>query len=127
MAELLLLLVEDEALLHVVLEEALTDAGFQVVIASSGTEAVKELKADALRFRGVITDIRLGKGPTGWDVGQVARELVAEIPIVYMSGDSSHEWTSKGVPGSMMIGKPFAMAQLVTAISQLINAKPLTA
>jgi hypothetical protein len=43
------------------------------------------------------------------------------MPIVYMSGDSDHEWSSKGVPSSIIIAKPFAPAQLVTAVSTVIN------
>jgi len=44
------------------------------------------------------------------------------IPIVYMSGASGHEWTSHGVPNSVLIAKPFAIGQIVTAVSQLLNA-----
>lgn len=39
-----------------------------------------------------------------------------------MSGDSAEDWGSKGVPNGIMLAKPFAPAQLVTAISQLLNA-----
>ena len=46
------------------------------------------------------------------------------MPIVYMTGTHSEEWTSKGVPNSVLLAKPFAPAQLVTAISQLLNATP---
>lgn len=121
MSQIQLLLVEDEAILHLVLEEALSEAGFEVLIAATGTEAIAHLEAAAERFKGVVTDIRLGAGPSGWDVAHRARELVPYMPILYMSGDSGVEWTSKGVPNSVMLGKPFAMAQVVIAISQLIN------
>lgn len=121
MSQIQLLLVEDEAILHLVLEEALSQAGFEVLIAANGTEAIAHLDADAERFKGVVTDIRLGAGPNGWDIGHRARELVPYMPVLYMSGDSGAEWTSKGVPNSVMLGKPFAMAQVVIAISQLIN------
>ena len=116
-----LLIVEDEILIQQTVEDALTEAGFTVMIASSGTEAMTELGDDAARFRAVITDIRLGDGPNGWHVAQCARELVQDMPIVYMSGDSGHEWTSKGVPNSVMISKPFATAQIVTAVATLLN------
>jgi DNA-binding response OmpR family regulator len=43
------------------------------------------------------------------------------MPIIYMSGESAEEWAVKGVPGSAMVAKPFAPAQLVTAISNVIN------
>ena len=116
-----LLIVEDEILIQQTLEDTLTDAGFSVMIASNGTDAMTQLGDDAQGFRAISTDIRLGDGPNGWDVAQCARELVQDMPIVYMSGDSGHEWTSKGVPNSVMIGKPFAPAQVVTAVATLLN------
>ena len=69
------------------------------------------------------TDVNLApKKLTGWDVARRARELTGDIPIVYMSGASGHEWTSHGVPNSVLIAKPFAIGQIVTAVSQLLNA-----
>lgn len=117
-----LLLVEDETLIALDLEEGLVQAGYDCVVASSGQKALDELAREPTRFAGVLTDIRLGAGPNGWAVGRHARELVADMPIVYMSGDSASEWASQGVPNSIMIGKPYALAQVITAISQLINA-----
>jgi DNA-binding response OmpR family regulator len=117
-----LLLVEDEILLHEFLTTALADAGFETVAISEGTQALAELEAVATRFKAVITDIKLGAGPDGWDVGRRARELVADMPVIYITGDSAHEWSSKGVPGSVVIAKPFAAAQLSTAVSTLITA-----
>lgn len=61
----------------------------------------------------------------GWEVARHARELTPNFPVVYMSGDSAHEHTVQGVPESVMIQKPFAPAQLVTAMSMLLNALPL--
>ena len=121
MPSVLLLLAEDEQTVAVVLNAALTDAGYEVLAAGDGNEAIKEIEADAARFRAVVTDIQLGTGPDGWEIARRARELVPTMPIVYMSGESAEEWAVKGVPGSLMIAKPFAPAQLVTAVSNLIN------
>jgi len=104
-----------------VLEGALEGEGFEVVPASNGTEAITELDTDGARFKGLITDIRLGIGPNGWDVGHRAREVVTGIPVIYMSGESAHEWSANGVPESVMLQKPFVMAQLITAITTLLN------
>ena len=117
----MLLLVEDDASVQGLLSAELAEAGFAVVAVGDGTRALAELNADAIRFCAVITDIKLGRSPDGWDLGRRARELVSDIPVIYMTGDSSHEWSSKGVPNSVVIAKPFAPAQLVTAISMLIN------
>jgi len=116
-----ILLVEDETLLQDVLSSALSEGGFSIVIAGSGSQGLRELETDATRFQAVITDIKLGDEPDGWGVGRRARELVGDMPVVYMSGSSEHEWTSQGVPNSVMITKPFAAAQLVTAVATLIN------
>lgn len=116
-----LFLVEDEALIRDLLDTSLAEAGFEVVAVADGVKALAELDADATRFRAVITDVQLGAGPDGWAVARRARELVSDMPIVYMSGDSGHDWSSKGVPKSLMIAKPFAPAQIVTAVSTLLN------
>ena len=52
----------------------------------------------------------------------MAREIDPAFPIVYMTGAAADDWPSKGVPNSILLNKPFAPAQLVTAVSQLLNA-----
>jgi DNA-binding response OmpR family regulator len=117
----MLLLVDDDSLVQEVLKLELIEAGFEIIAAHDGTEALAELDADAARFKAVVTDIKLGNGPDGWDVGRRARELIPDMPVVYVSGDSGSEWSARGVPDSVMIAKPFVTAQLVTAISILIT------
>ena len=71
----------------------------------------------------LATDINLGSDKlTGWDVARRAREIEPELPIVYMTGDGASDWASQGVPNSILLTKPFAPAQLLTAVSQLLNA-----
>ncbi|MNL78860.1 two-component response regulator [compost metagenome] len=69
----------------------------------------------------MITDIRLGKGANGWQVGRHARQCQSSIPVVYVTADSASEWTAQGVPNSVLIQKPFVPAQLIAAISGLLN------
>jgi hypothetical protein len=44
-----------------------------------------------------------------------------EMPVVYATADSAHEWPAQGVPKSVVVQKPYASAQLVTAISALLT------
>jgi DNA-binding response OmpR family regulator len=118
----LILLVEDEPLISDMLVAALEDAGFSTLVASDGDGAVQLLKESGEAIRGLITDINLDHGMNGWDVASAAREQAADLPVVYISGASGHEWTSRGVPKSLMITKPFAPAQVVVAISSLLVA-----
>lgn len=122
-----ILVVEDDHLIQSVVEESLTDGGFEIVIASSGENAVELLDASEGKYRGLVTDINLGPGKVdGWDVARHAREIDPDFPVVYMSGKDAAEWASKGVPNSVMLAKPFAPAQLVTAVAQLLNTQPPT-
>jgi len=118
----ILLYVEDEAITQGLVEAALREAGFDVLMASDGGEALAQLEAKSDLLRGLITDINLGDCPDGWEVARSAREAINGLPVVYVSGASEHEWTAKGVPNSLMIAKPFAPAQIVVAISSLLVA-----
>jgi len=116
----LLLYVEDDSLIQLTVVESLEEAGFKLLVADSGDQAVQLLVAHAADLRGLITDVNLGDGPDGWAIAREARQLVAGLPVVYLSGASEHEWTSRGVPGSTIIAKPFTNTQLVVAISALL-------
>ena len=113
--------VEDEYLIAVDLEETLNAAGFSVVLHFGGADAIKDLDQSAMGIAALVTDIRLGEGPTGWEVARHARRLNPELPVVYTSGDSAHGWEAEGVPSSVFLQKPYASAQVVTAGSTLIN------
>jgi hypothetical protein len=41
-----------------------------------------------------------------------------------MTGAAADEWASEGVPNSILLKKPFAPAQLVTAISHRLGSAP---
>lgn len=43
-----------------------------------------------------------------------------------MTGAAANDWGSQGVPNSILLQKPFAPAQLVTAVSKLLNEVPPT-
>lgn len=118
----IVLVVEDDPLIQSIVEEALTDGGFEIVIASSGEQAIELLDSSEEKFRALVTDINLDRDkPSGWEVARHAREINPDFPVIYMSGDSAEDWASQGVPRSIMLAKPFAPAQLVTAVSQLLN------
>jgi DNA-binding response OmpR family regulator len=118
------LVTEDDELVQDVVKEALADGGFETAAARTGEEAVNLLKADHAKYHALVTDIHLEGKLDGWDVARAAREIDANFPVVYMTGAASDEWASKGVPNSVLLNKPFAPAQLLTAVSQLLNAAP---
>ena len=107
-------------------EDTFRDGGFDTAIVASGEEALSLLQDHKGKYRALVTDINLLGKMDGWEVAQHAREVEPDFPIVYMSGAAAADWTSKGVPNSIMLAKPFAPAQLLTAVSNLLNSGTLT-
>ena len=118
----LVLIAEDEAEIRSILEITFEEGGFDVVLVSTGEQAIEALDAQGEDLRAVVTDIKLGGNTSGWDVARHARELKADMPVVYMTGSEGKDWPSLGVPNSILISKPFAPSQVLTAVSQLLNA-----
>ena len=118
----IILVVEDEPSIQGLIEEALNEGGFDTVIVASGEEAVTLLNGNKDKYRALVTDISLDGKIEGWEVARHVREIDPEYPVIYMSGASAADWASKGVPNSLILAKPFAPAQLITAISNLLNA-----
>lgn len=121
MEELLVLVIEDDLEIQALIDEALCDGGYEPALASSGEEAVTLMRGRQSKYRVVVTDINLAAKVDGWEVARVAREMDPELPVVYMTGAAANQWAVQGVPNSVLLTKPFAPAQLVTAISNLLN------
>jgi len=117
-----ILVVEDDHVVQSLVEESLSEGGFDLAIAASGEEAVTLLKGRTTEYRAVVTDINLRGRINGWEVAKQAREINPTFPIIYMTGAATEQWASQGVPNSILLPKPFAPAQLLTAVSQLLNA-----
>ena len=118
----IILVVEDEEPLQEIVHDALKEGGFDLTMVASGQEAMAMIESGAVKFSALVTDINL-KGPMkGWEIARLIRQIDPAFPIVYMTGAAADEWASEGVPNSILLNKPFAPAQLVTAVSQLLNA-----
>lgn len=115
------LLVEDEALLRIVIGDELRDAGFEVIEAGDGGEALRFL-ADGVRVDLLFTDIRMPGEASGWDVAERARKLRPDIPVIYATGYS--EDPLRIVPGGKFFKKPYAVHAIIEAARELGVAAP---
>jgi CheY-like chemotaxis protein len=109
------LLVEDEALVRMMAVETLEDAGFEVIEAATGEEALEACKihrADVL-----FTDIRLPGKLSGWDVAEHCRAQNPDLPVIYATGYS--EVAPRRVAGSAFFRKPYRPAEVVKTILAL--------
>src|SRR5437016_11048239 len=118
----LILVIEDEYPVQGLVEEWLADGGFGTDILSSAEEALTLFKSGLKTYKALVTDVNLKGRLSGWEIARQIREIDPAFPIVYTTGAAADEWASQGVPNSILLNKPFAPAQLVTAVSQLLNA-----
>ena len=79
------------------------------------------LKGHKGKYRALVTDINLRGKMDGWEIAQQALEIDPEVPVVYTSRTATADWASKGVPNRIMLSKPFAPTQLLTAVANLLN------
>jgi DNA-binding response OmpR family regulator len=120
MEELSVLIVDDDASVQNVVGETLGDGGFVSKVASSGEEAAALLIAN--NYRMMIVDISFGIDRVeGWSIARRARAFNPSLPVIYITGGSGHDWAIQGVPNSILLTKPFAPAQLLSAVSQLLD------
>ena len=116
------LIVDDEPLISHMVEMTFADAGFEVRTVMDADEAASQIAETDTRLSALITDIQLGKGPNGWAVAVEARVRLPLLPVVYMTGDSAADWTALGVPKSILVQKPFVGAQVLAAVTTLMNS-----
>ncbi len=113
-----LLLVEDGRLTLLSTKVALENEGFRVVAARHAAAALAAL---AQPMRGLITDIRLPGSCDGWKIAQEARTRWANIPVIYVTGESDADWPVKGVPGSLILQKPYTAGTLLATVARLMT------
>nr|WP_246570818.1 response regulator [Bradyrhizobium liaoningense] len=116
------MVIEDDDAIQAIVEDALSEGGFQIATVKTGEEAVTLLKGGLVPYRALVTDVNLLGRLDGWEVARAAREVDPHFPVVYMTGGASDKWPVLGVPHSILLQKPFAPAQVVAAVSQLLNA-----
>jgi DNA-binding response OmpR family regulator len=120
----LVLLIEDEFLLVADIEEVLAKSGFATESFFSGEEALAEFMESTRSYRALVTDVRLGGNMDGWAVAKGVREKEPDFPVVYVTGATEEEWIAQGVSDSILVRKPFRSAQIVKALSTLLNIDP---
>jgi hypothetical protein len=53
----------------------------------------------------------LARGPDGWAIARHARGCFPEQPLIHVIGGRSRDWSAQGVPGGIMLPKPYAAAR----------------
>ncbi len=117
------LVVDDEAAIRSVAHRILTSAGYAVVTASSGQEALSLLRDPGTLVDLVLTDVIM-PGLTVRAFAAQLQELRPGLQVLFMSGYErpGDLAGSQPDPGAPVIAKPFSRAALLARVAQVITA-----
>lgn len=110
------LVVDDEILVRFDVVRCLEDAGYAVIEAGTGEEAIA-LCNSGTPIDVVFTDINLGGSASGWDVAERFRTVRPRVPVVYTSGKSIDP--GRCVVGSTFVSKPYRHGEILDVCRRL--------
>lgn len=107
----LVLIVEDEILARMFLAEALSEAGYRVLEASTAEEAIAIFGAKP-DIAALVTDVEFPGPMNGFELAWLLHRQLPELPIVVASGRT---WPGSGVlpDACIFMQKPYLADELV--------------
>jgi len=113
---MVVLLVEDEALIRCAVAEYLREAGCAVIETASGEEAIAICKSN-MSIDLLFTDVNLIGQASGWEVAEYVRVDRPNVSVLYTSGKSIDR--ERCLPGSTFLPKPYQHDDVVVACHRL--------
>lgn len=116
----MILIVDDDVAMAETCAMFLEIKGFEVSIATSGTEALSQLNTASVEL--LISDCEM-QGMTGLELSKVlkANPATAELPILLMSGSLRCE-VAPGTSYDAFLRKPFLAENLLIEVKKLLDA-----
>lgn len=119
-----ILLVEDEEALLLLTERILLHAGYAVLCAANGLEALKLAEQSDIPVHLLLTDVIM-PGISGRELVKLLSAQHPGLKILYMSGYTDTAISAHGVldVGVHLLGKPFTSAQLTQKVREVLGAE----
>ena len=116
------LLVEDEFLIRIMLAEALTEVGLEVVDAAGGEEGIRCLDQSP-QFDLIITDVQMPGLTDGIEVARHARKRFPEMPIIFATArpDSVRAFKERR-EFDTVIQKPYGPDQVIALVRGILES-----
>ncbi len=119
------LLVEDEIDVRDMLREMLTDHGYTVLEAGSGSEALAVAEKADYQFDVMLTDVVMPK-MNGPELAEEMGKIVPDLRVLYMSGYMDKVIVDRGVLDRdfIFIDKPFSGEAMLRKLREAIERDP---
>lgn len=121
-----ILVVEDEALIRMVIADHLRDTGYDVVETRTADEAVV-LMVNGLRVDAVFSDVNLPGAMNGIGLARWLRSHQPQIPILLTSGAIAAQDMPAELRSTELLLKPYDLDEVVRRIAPLLAATVATA
>lgn len=119
---LTVLVAEDEVLIRMIVSDGLRDAGFSVIEAMNGDEAVEILNSGA-PVDLVFSDVRMPGSLDGLGLLAFVRRTFPDLPVVITSGHLPPELAfADGAMG--FVAKPYEVGLVIKAVEDTIAKCP---
>jgi CheY-like chemotaxis protein len=119
-----ILVVEDDALVSAMMQDALEYAGFEVTAVQAGEDALSLMAMD-VPFDLLMTDIDLAGPMNGWELAEDVREMRGDIPIIYASAHVEAGGSTR-VGNSLFLSKPYSPVAVCALIRELLTPSVYT-
>ena len=115
----LVLVVDDEPLVHVIASRVLERYGFDLLNAADGVEAIEILALAQRAPTLVISDLRMPR-MNGAELGQWLSDRYPAVPVLYVSGFMDELPPPSAVPAAQSyLAKPFTPEMLLAQVRAL--------
>lgn len=110
-----ILIIDDDRGIRVLLEDVLSDAGYEVIAAGSAREALGVL--EAVHPDVILLDLSVPEGEE--ELNRVVASLIDGTKLVVISGSSELQARAMDLGAHDTIGKPFEIDELLLAVRRL--------
>ncbi|KTB88846.1 MULTISPECIES: response regulator [Pseudomonas] len=119
-----ILVVDDEPAVRLLIAELLEDLGYIVLQAERGADALAILQSKAA-IDLLITDVGLPGGMNGRQVADAARDVRPDLKILFVTGYAENAALAHDTlePGMHVLPKPFAIAELIGRVTELLEGE----
>jgi len=110
------LVVDDDPAVCELIQDVLQEVRLEAVCVSGDDAAYRRIPT-LPTIQALVVDVNLGPGTTGYDVARFARQVIPDLPVLYISGEVGAEaFSSFAVPDSGFLEKPFMPDELLAAL-----------
>ena len=119
-----ILVAEDEEIVRLLVQRALTGLGYDVKVAKNGQDALRIWRESHAQIDLLLTDVIMPE-VGGVELAQIIQDQCPDLPIIYMSG-YAEDMTGDGhldMLPKVFVQKPFTLDMLAQMVRKLLDGK----